>query len=170
MKNNKKNIIHTEYTSNRFESLDNTKLKSSASLLAVSAGLNHTLQATDSKLKGGERGWLRAQESLAKEWNTRASQNKTLEKVKNDEIVNANKNILPMFITPVVLKKTDDIKKNKLPLEMVNPEKRLTYKNISLIQILKKKLQKIENYSYNLKNNFSFHSNIGFFTLTGSFR
>lgn len=168
MKNNKKNIIHTEYTPNRFESLEN--IKKSASLSTLSVGLNHAQQATYSKEKVGVRGWMSTQERLAEKGSSLTSQNRRLEKVKIDEIVSANKNILPMFITPFVLKKLDDIKKNKLPLDVVNPEKRLTYKNISLIQILKKKLQKIENYSYNLKNNFSFHSNIGFFTLTGSFR
>lgn len=175
MKNNKKNIVQNEYTLNRVLKLAHNYLQTSAPLTADYLGLTQALRlSTNANINTGEMlgslPTLQLKSKEAKSKRTAPTHNNSLELVKIDAFVKANKKILPMFITPVNLKKKDDIKKNKLSLDKINPEKRLTYKNISLIQILKKKLQKIENYSYNLKNNFSFHTNIGFFTLTGSFR
>lgn len=178
MKNNKKNITHAEYSINKLLKLDHKNIQTSALLTSHSSGLINTLPAESMHYPNAKDKFANMEDRLPSEQlqvnagkinYAIPSFNSSIEKVEKVENTNTNKKILPMFINPVNLKKSDDLKKNKLSSKKLNPEKRLTYKNFSLTQILNKKLQKIENYSNNFKNNYNFHSNIDFFTLTGSF-
>ena len=66
--------------------------------------------------------------------------------------LNIGKKMLPLFSTPVLLKKLNDQKRNKYNLDNLNPQKKLTYKVISLNEILEIYLKGINLYKSNLNN------------------
>jgi hypothetical protein len=66
--------------------------------------------------------------------------------------LNIDKRMLPLFSTPLLLKKLNDQKRNKYNLDNLNPQKKLTYKVISLNEILEIYLKGINLYKLNLNN------------------
>jgi len=64
--------------------------------------------------------------------------------------INIDKRMLPLFSTPVQLKKLNDQKINKYNFDILNPQKKLTYKVISLKEILELFLKGINLYNLNL--------------------
>lgn len=71
--------------------------------------------------------------------------------IKNESInINIDKRIIPLFSTPVYLKKLSDKKRNKYNINLKNPQKKLTFKNITLNEILEIFLKGINNYNVHL--------------------
>ena len=64
--------------------------------------------------------------------------------------INIDKRILPLFSTPVILKQISDKKRNKYNFNLLNPQKKLTYKVISLKEILSIFLKGLNLYNFNL--------------------
>ena len=64
--------------------------------------------------------------------------------------IQIDKRMLPLFSTPIQLKKLNDQKLNKYNLDILNPQKKLTYKIISLKEILDIFLKGINLYNLNL--------------------
>ena len=68
-----------------------------------------------------------------------------------DNSIFINKNILPFFSIPVILKKISDQKKNE-NLNLLNPQKKLVYKIIKLNTKLVEFTTKIKKYNFNLNS------------------
>uniref|UniRef100_UPI0030FE5FCF ribosomal protein S3 n=1 Tax=Singerocybe alboinfundibuliformis TaxID=1346812 RepID=UPI0030FE5FCF len=64
--------------------------------------------------------------------------------------INIDNRILPLFRTPIITKKLTDKKRNKNNLNLLNLKKKLTYKFITLTEILKLYLKGINKYKMNL--------------------
>lgn len=90
--------------------------------------------------------------------------------INNDNIlINIDKRILPIFKTPIILKRIDNIKKNEYKNININEEiyrnlntkfrKILTQKNISYNNLLDIILISIDKYTLNLINNLNFNKN-----------
>lgn len=69
----------------------------------------------------------------------------------NHDTISINKNILPFFSIPVILKKISDQKKNK-NLNLLNPQKKLVYKIIKLNTKLVEFTTNIKKYNFNLNS------------------
>ena len=69
----------------------------------------------------------------------------------NEDTISINKNILPFFSIPVILKKISDQKKN-INLNLLNPQKKLVYKIIKLNTKLVEFTTNIKKYNFNLNS------------------
>ena len=69
----------------------------------------------------------------------------------NQDTISINKNILPFFSVPVILKKISDQKQNN-NLNLLNPQKKLVYKIIKLNTKLVEFTTKIKKYNFNLNS------------------
>ena len=70
-------------------------------------------------------------------------------KYENTEI-NIDKRIIPLFSTPVILKKINDQKRNKYNFNVLNPQKKLTFKKTTLNEMLDIYLKGLNIYKSNL--------------------
>ena len=70
-------------------------------------------------------------------------------KDEGDASISINKNILPYFSIPVILKKISDQKKNE-NLNLLNPQTKLVYKIIKLNTKLVEFTTNIKKYNFNL--------------------
>jgi hypothetical protein len=74
--------------------------------------------------------------------------------INNNEYSNIviDNRILPLFSNPIILKQISDQEVNKINLDQINPEKKLTYKVISFKEILELYLKGLNIYNLNLNN------------------
>jgi len=62
-----------------------------------------------------------------------------------------DENILPVFITPLILKEVEARKKSKYKIETLNPEKKLTFKIVSFNKIVEELAARINKIAIDLE-------------------
>lgn len=86
--------------------------------------------------------------------NMNTNNNKLILKITKNENININidRRILPLFSTPILLKKINEKKRNKYNYNIINPKNKLNYKIITLKKILEIFLKGINIQNLKMKN------------------